>query len=136
MKIKSKIAFLLLNLTALLILVTAISWGATQGGDTVTVLKTEKLSCGSCAARITDALKEKAGVVNVEVNIAEGKVTVWHEQKQIPANQVATVVTDTGYPSTVVRTVAKDAFEKEAGKSNVQQNNIRTGCACCNKDKK
>ncbi|GAB7027376.1 heavy-metal-associated domain-containing protein [Geotalea toluenoxydans] len=127
---------LVVTLMTLLVLISATSWAATQGADTVTVLNAEKLSCGSCAAKITNALEQKEGVVSVEVDIAAAKVTVWHDLKKIAPGHLASVVTDTGYPSNVVRTVAKDVFDEETGKTPQAQKNAGGGCACCNKNRK
>ena len=128
---------LLVILMALLICTgTATSWAAEQVVDTVTVLKAEKLSCGSCAAKITDALETKEGVGSVEVEVATGKVTVLHDSKKIDADKVAAVVTEIGYPSSIQQTAARGEANKEPGSIAEQKTNQSSGCACCNKAKK
>lgn len=112
----------------------ATSWGAVQTADTVTILKAENLSCGSCAVRIKKALESEPGVTSVEVDIDAGKVTVSHDGKAIQAARVASVVTDAGYPSTVVKTAAKDGSEKEVAKAGDVKKSMGVGCSCCNKN--
>lgn len=108
----------------------------TPAANEVAVLKTIGMSCGSCAARISKALESKEGVGSVLVDIETGKVTVLHDSQKIDAEQVASVVTDAGYPSSVERTGANDVFEKETGSiANVKKTQT-SGCDCCNKARK
>ncbi|SNB45390.1 heavy-metal-associated domain-containing protein [Geobacter sp. DSM 9736] len=136
MHISKKVSWFVVTGMAVLMFFAAVCFGAAQTADTVTVLKAEKLSCGSCAAKITKALEAQQGVASVDVDIEAGKVTVWHASKAIDAERLASVVTDAGYPSGVYKTADKEAFEKETGKAAAVKQSFGSGCGCCNQGSK
>jgi copper chaperone CopZ len=62
-----------------------------------------KLTCGACVANITDALANVPGVESVEVSVTTGRSQVLFNPALVDAQQIAQVVTETGYPATVTR---------------------------------
>lgn len=72
--------------------------------DSVVILQSKGVSCGSCAGRIENALLAEPGVAAVEVDVDSGRVIVAIESKSVPPQRVAGTVTGLGYASTVVET--------------------------------
>jgi len=54
------------------------------------------MTCGHCAASVTEEVGEIAGVRTVDVDLASGKVTVASDEP-IPAERIAVAVTEAGY---------------------------------------
>ena len=54
------------------------------------------MTCEHCVASVTEEVGEIAGVRNVAVDLATGKVTIASDEP-IPADKVAAAVTEAGY---------------------------------------
>ncbi len=108
--------------------------GAAAGADSVTVLKAQGVTCGSCAGRIERALKEKAGVASVEVDVDNGGVAVAYDAKVIRPEILAETVTALGYQSRVVQNFAADEYRAATGRDvSAQAPAQSAGCGCCNR---
>lgn len=59
------------------------------------VLKIDGMTCGHCAASVTKALKQVAGVSDVAVNLGEKQAVVTHAGADVETLKVA--VEDAGY---------------------------------------
>lgn len=104
--------------------------------DSVAVLKAQGITCGSCAGRIEQALKEKAGVAAVEVDIDAGRVIVAYDAKAVTPGQLAESVTAVGYGSSVLQTLPADQYRAVAGASAGARAGRAGGCGgknCCGK---
>ena len=108
--------------------------GAT--GDSVAVLKSQGVTCGSCAARIEKALKEKAGVASVEVDLDAGRVLVAYDSKATKPETLAETVTGLGYGSSVLQVLSTEQYKALTGGNIPQQTAKAGGCGnCCNKNR-
>jgi copper chaperone len=54
------------------------------------------MTCSHCVASVTEEVSEIAGVHNVDVDLATGKVTI-ASVEPIPVDKVAAAVTEAGY---------------------------------------
>jgi copper chaperone len=54
------------------------------------------MTCSHCVASVTEEVSEIAGVHNVDVDLAAGKVTIVSDEP-IPVQKVAAAVTEAGY---------------------------------------
>lgn len=57
----------------------------------------EKMMCGGCEANVKKALADVASVDSVEVDLEAKTVTV---EGDIDVNDIATVISEAGYPAT------------------------------------
>lgn len=104
--------------------------GPRVNADAVAVLKSQGVTCGSCAARIEKALKEKAGVASVEVDVEGGRVMVAYDAKLATPEALAAAVTGAGYGSSVLQTMTADQYRAVTGKE-LTGRPAKSGCACC-----
>lgn len=61
------------------------------------------MTCGSCVARITNALRSVAGVGSVNVSLAGGKATVEFDKQLTTPEQLQAAVRQAGYETTAVQ---------------------------------
>jgi len=60
-------------------------------------LKITGMSCGGCAAKVTNALKSVPGVAQVEVSLAAGEATVQYDEGLVSAEKLKLAVQGAGY---------------------------------------
>ncbi len=70
-----------------------------MSNDQDTVLEVQGMTCPSCIRHVTSALKEVAGVGNVEVKLRDGIVLVKHDTAQAPITQLIDALAEAGYVS-------------------------------------
>lgn len=73
----------------------------TNATNTRTVFRAEGFSCPSCVTKIEKQVGKLDGINDVSVKFASGRVQVDHDPNVISAQDVASVITRTGYPATV-----------------------------------
>ncbi len=59
-------------------------------------IQVKGMSCGHCAAAVTKALKSLPGISEVQVNLADGRVT-YRSAAPLPPAEVARVIKAAGY---------------------------------------
>ncbi len=59
-------------------------------------IKVKGMSCGHCAAAVTKALQSLAGVSEVKVDLASGRVS-YQSAAPVPAEEVARAIKAAGY---------------------------------------
>ncbi len=59
-------------------------------------IKVKGMSCGHCAAAVTRALKSLPGISEVQVNLADGRVT-YQSAGPVPPEELARVIKAAGY---------------------------------------
>ncbi len=55
------------------------------------------MSCGHCASRVENSLKNLIGVENAEVNIETGKATVEYDPEKLDPSELENAVDEAGY---------------------------------------
>src|SRR3954462_13943384 len=65
-----------------------------EGGMTVA-----GMNCASCVAHVEKAARKVAGVSDVSVNLARGRAVVKFDAGRTTPEQIATAITDSGYPA-------------------------------------
>lgn len=134
---KQRLSTVLLVITSaslLIALAFRVSNGATA--DSVAVLKTTGMSCGSCASKITDALNSVLGVAVTEVDVANGWVIVGYDTKVTQPDKLAEKVKETGYQSMVYDVVTPERFKQITGRNIGQKVAPSGGCGGCGSNKK
>src|SRR5436190_24286274 len=57
------------------------------------------MDCASCVAHVEKAAGNVAGVEDVRVNLARGRAAVRFDPQRATPEQIATAITDAGYPA-------------------------------------
>jgi copper chaperone CopZ len=100
--------------------------------NSVAVLRTQGMTCGSCAMRIEDALKGAKGVSSVQVNVNEGQVVVGYDSSLVKPEAIAEQVTGSGYGSSIIQVLTPEEYASLTGK-NIAAGIRKGGCGsgCC-----
>jgi len=64
---------------------------------TEVTLKVEGMSCNHCVNSVERSVGQLAGVDQVKVNLAEGKVAVLFDEAKVSRTQIEEVIDDQGY---------------------------------------
>ena len=132
MKRKALINTLLIFAAVVVVVVCAFSVRTEASLDSVAVLRTFGMTCGSCAARIEKALKAERGVGAVNVDVGGGQVVVGYDSKCIRPERIAEKVTGTGYGSSILQVLTAEQYRTMTGRS-VMAAAAGGGCGggCC-----
>ena len=114
-------------ITLLVVLAFRVRIGATA--DSVAVLKTTGMTCGSCSTKITKALEALKGVAVTEVDVNGGWVIVGYDTDTVKPESLAQKVSGTGFASNVYDVLTPEQFRQITGR-NVGQNAARQS-GCC-----
>src|SRR5204863_8939122 len=57
------------------------------------------MDCASCVAHVEKAARKVAGVEDVRVNLARGRAAVRYDPQRATPEQIATAISDSGYPA-------------------------------------
>lgn len=95
--------------------------------DSVAVLKTAGMTCGSCSSKISKELETVKGVAMTEVDVAGGWVIVGYDTKTVKPETLAEKVTRTGFGSTVHVVMTPEQFRQTTGR-NIGQKATSSGC--------
>ncbi|QSV47451.1 heavy-metal-associated domain-containing protein [Geobacter benzoatilyticus] len=100
--------------------------------NSVAVLRTQGMTCGSCALRIEDALKGAKGVSSVQVNVNDGQVVVGYDSSLVKPEAIAEQVTGSGYGSSIIQVLTPEEYASLTGK-NIAAGIRKGGCGkgCC-----
>jgi copper chaperone len=77
-----------------------------------TELQVEGMSCGSCVKHVNAALLPLAGVGEVTVDLASGRVKVTGDTD---SNVLLSALSDAGYPANVLTGESPDSIQKKSG---------------------
>jgi len=99
--------------------------------DSVAVLKTTGMTCGSCSSKITKALEALKGVAITEVDVEGGWVVVGYDTKTIKPETLAEKVNGAGFGSNVHRVLTPEQFKQITGRDIGKQASPSGGCGGC-----
>ncbi len=88
--------------------------GATA--DSVAVLRTTGMTCGSCSSRISKALETVKGVAVAEVDVEGGWVIVGYDTKSVKPEALAEKVNGAGFGSNVHMVLTPAQFKQVTGR--------------------
>ena len=74
-------------------------------------LQVSNMTCGSCVARITEALEVLSGVDTVDVSVTTGISKIIYDPQLVEAEQLASTVTAAGYPASVKQLLSSDQYQ-------------------------
>jgi copper chaperone CopZ len=125
---KISTSLLVLVAVAMLVLLAfRVSIGATA--DSVAVLQTTGMTCGSCSSKITKALEALKGVAVTEVDVQGGWVVVGYDTKSVKPDALAVQVSNTGFASNVHMILTPEQFKQITGRV-IGQNAVPSK-GCC-----
>lgn len=124
---------ILISVAMLVALAFRVSIGATA--DSVAVLRTTGMTCGSCSSKITSALESLKGVAATEVDVNNGWVIVGYDTKAVQPDKLAEKVKEAGFGSTVQEVVTPERFKQITGRNIGQKSTPSGGCGGCGSGK-
>lgn len=96
--------------------------------DSVVLLKTSGMSCGSCSRNITTALETLKGVAVSEVDVEGGWVMVGYDHRLVTPELLAEQVKAAGFGSSIAQVVTPEQFKQITGRTIGQKAVTRKGC--------
>jgi copper chaperone CopZ len=131
MKFRKIINSILITTAAVFLVTLAfhVKTGATA--DSIAVLKTNGMTCGSCSNRITAALEEQKGVAVTEVDVEGGWVVVGYDTKAVTPWILAEKVSSTGFGSNVHQVLTPAQFKQITGRDIGRKAPPSGGCGGC-----
>lgn len=112
--------------TMLSLLALYVRIGATA--DSVAVLRTTGMTCGSCSSKITTALQGLKGVAVTEVDVAGGWVVVAYDTKSVKPEKLAEKVNAAGFVSDINRILTPEQFKQITGREIGKKGAATSGC--------
>jgi copper chaperone CopZ len=130
MKIKkTNVVILVAAITFLSVLAFYVRIGATA--DSVAILKTTGMTCGSCSSKITKALESLKGVAVTEVDVDGGWVVVGYDTKSVKPESLAEKVNGAGFGSKVHIVLTPEQFKQLTGRDIGNKAPSSGGCGGC-----
>jgi len=123
------VMILVATVTLLSVLAFYVRIGATA--DSVAVLKTTGMTCGSCSSKISKSLEELKGVAVTEVDIEGGWVIVGYDTKAVKPEALAEKVSGAGFGSNVHVVLTPEQFKQITGRDIGKNASPSGGCGGC-----
>src|SRR5674476_760087 len=99
---------ILSGIVLLAILASFVRVGATA--NSVVVLRTAGMTCGSCAEKVTRALQSERGVASTEVDLEGGRVMAGFDAKLTGPEKLAAKVASAGFASRLQAVLTPEQF--------------------------
>lgn len=115
--------------TLLSVLAFYVRIGATA--DSVAVLRTTGMTCGSCSSKVTKALETVKGVAVTEVDVEGGWVVVGYDTKSVKPEALAEKVNGVGFGSKVHLVLTPEQFKQITGRDIGKNVTPSGGCGGC-----
>jgi copper chaperone CopZ len=113
-------------LTVLVVLAFRIKNGASA--DSIVVLRTTGMTCGSCSSKISTSLETLKGVAATEVDVEGGWVVVGYDPKIVKPDALAAQVGKTGFASAVHDVLTPEQFKEITGRDIGAKTASTSGC--------
>ncbi|UFS69811.1 heavy-metal-associated domain-containing protein [Geomonas sp. RF6] len=120
-------AVLIITVVVLLgVLASYVRVGATA--DSVAILETKGMTCGSCSKKISTALQKLKGVAVTEVDVEGGWVIVGYDKKALQPDALVQKVTGAGFKSNLYAVVTPEHFKQVTGREVGKSATATSGC--------
>ncbi|BCS53420.1 heavy-metal-associated domain-containing protein [Geobacter sp. SVR] len=113
-------------MTLLAVLAFHVRIGATA--DSVAVLSTKGMTCGSCSSTISKALEAMKGVAATEIDVEGGWVVVGYDTKSVKPESLAEKVSSVGFGSNVHLVLTPEQFRQITGRDIGAKAARESGC--------
>jgi len=121
-------ALLIAAVTFLSVLAFYVRIGSTA--DSIAVLKTTGMTCGSCSSKITTALESVKGVAATEVDVEGGWVIVGYDTKTVKPESLTEKVNGAGFGSKVYQVLTPEQYKQITG-VDFGKKTVLSGCGGC-----
>ena len=128
MRAKNIITTLLVVAAVSLLVVLGLRVRVGATADSVAVLKTSGMTCGSCSTKISKALESLRGVAVTEVDVNGGWVIVGYDKDTVKPENLAQKVSGTGFASNVYDVLTPEQFRQITGRDVGQNAAPSKGC--------
>jgi copper chaperone CopZ len=128
MKFNTVINGIIISVATVFLIALAFRVNATTTADSIAVLKTSGMTCGSCSSKISTALEAQKGVAATEVNVEGGWVVVGYDTKTVSPDVLAQKVTATGFSSNVQLVMTPEQFKQSTGRYLGKKPDQGSGC--------
>jgi copper chaperone CopZ len=131
MKFRSIITGILVTTAAVFLVTLAMHVRIGATADSIAILKTTGMTCGSCSSRITAALEAQNGVAVTEVDVEGGWVVVGYDTKTVKPEALAEKINLAGFVSNVHQVLTPEQFKKITGRDIGKNASPSGGCGGC-----
>ena len=131
MKFSYLINSIVITISAVFLVTLAFHVRTRPTADSVAVLKTTGMTCGSCSSRITTALETLKGVAVTEVDVEGGWVVVGYDTKIVKPEALAKKVNGAGFVSNVNQVLTPKQFKQITGRDIGMNASPPKGCGEC-----
>jgi copper chaperone CopZ len=127
---KRSLANSMIIVTAVIVLA-VLAWRVKPGvsADSVAVLKTSGMTCGSCSKLISTGLETVKGVAVTEVDVEGGWVVVGYNTRAVTPESLAENVRKSGFSSAVYAVLTPEQFKQSTGREIGKT--AEAGAGCC-----
>jgi copper chaperone CopZ len=122
---------IIITLAALFLITLAFHVTARATTDSIAVLKTTGMTCGSCSSKITTALESLKGVAATEVDVEGGWVVVGYDRKTVIPEALVENVNGAGFGSKVHKILTPEQFKQLTGRDIGMETSSSGGCGGC-----
>jgi mercuric ion binding protein len=98
--------------------------------DSVAVLKTTGMTCGSCSRKITKTLEALPGVTVTEVDVEGGWVVVGYDTKAVKSEVLAEKIGSAGFDCNVHLVLTPEQFKQRTGRDIGRNVTSSRKCGC------
>lgn len=121
-------------ITAVTVLLFTLAFHIKSGvtADSIVIMKTTGMTCGSCSSKISTTLEKQKGVAASEVDVEGGRVIVAYDTKTVRPEILAEKVSGVGFRSKVYQLLTPEQFKQITGReiaASAAQNKI-----CCGRN--
>jgi len=131
MKSGTIINCIIITTAALLLITLAFRVNARVSVDSIAVLKTSGMTCGSCSSKITTVLESLKGVAVTEVDVEGGWVVVGYDTTAVKPATLAEKVIGAGFASKVQQVLTPEQFKQVTGRDIGMKTPSSGGCGGC-----
>jgi copper chaperone CopZ len=131
MKFRGIITCILVTTAAVFLVALAFHVRIGATADSIAILKTTGMTCGSCSSRITAALDAQNGVAVTEVDVEGGWVVVGYDTKTVKPEALAEKINLAGFVSNVHQVLTPEQFKKITGRDIGKNASPSGGCGGC-----
>jgi copper chaperone CopZ len=128
-QMKAKFVVISMVVTAVVLLsILALYVRVGSTADSVAILRTTGMTCGSCSSTIIDTLQNVKGVAVAEVDVAGGWVVVGYDTKSVKPETLAEKVSASGFGTAVHRILTTEQFKQIFGRDIGKKAASTSGC--------
>lgn len=128
MKFKIIINYIIITATVVFLVILAFRTKVGATANSIAVLKTDGMTCGSCSSKITKALESLKGVAVTEVDLNGGWVVVGYDTKNVSPENLAEKVTESGFNCNVQQVLTPEQFKRLTGRDIGAKTAATSGC--------